>query len=46
MTTDGETWEVKSKNTTAVTTYCHRCCERQQNENLRAYNFKYYTYNL
>ncbi len=32
--------EVKSKNTPAITDYRHRCCERQQNENLRDYNFK------
>ncbi len=34
MTTDDETWEVKSKNTPAITAYRHRCRERQRNENL------------
>ncbi len=38
MATDVETeTEVRSKNTSAITDYCHRCCERQQN--LRDYNF-------
>ncbi len=33
MTTDDETWEVRSKNTPTIIAYCHRCCERQWNEN-------------
>ncbi len=33
--------EVRSKNTPAITAYRHTCRERQQNENLRDYNFKY-----
>ncbi len=33
--------EVRSKNTPAITDYCHRCRERQQNEHFRDYNFKY-----
>ncbi len=41
MTTDVETWEVRSKNTPAITAYRHRCSERQQNESLRDYNFNY-----
>ncbi len=32
--------EVRPKNTSAISDYCHRCCEKQQNENLRDYNFK------
>ncbi len=31
---------LSSKNTPAITAHCHGCCERQWNENLRAYNFK------
>ncbi len=43
MTTDEETeteTKVRSKNTPAITDYRHRCCERQQNENVRDYNLK------
>ncbi len=32
--------EANSKNTPAITDYCRRCRERQQNENLWDYNFK------
>ncbi len=39
MTTDNETWEVRSKNTSAMTSNRHRCRERQRNENLPDYNF-------
>ncbi len=39
MTTDDETWEVRSKNTPAITDYRHRCRERQQNENLWDFKF-------
>ncbi len=39
MTTDDETWEVRSKNTPAITDYRHRCHERERNENLWDYNF-------
>ncbi len=37
MTTDDET-DVRSKNTPAITAYCHRCRKRQQNENIRDKN--------
>ncbi len=40
MTTDDETWEVRSKNTPVIKDYRHTCCEREQNENLRDDNFK------
>ncbi len=38
MTTDDETWEVRSENALAITDYRHGCCEKQQNENLQDYN--------
>ncbi len=41
MTTDNKTWELRSKNTPVITAYCHRCREREQNENLRDYNFNF-----
>ncbi len=41
MTADEETeTEVRSKNTPTIINYCHRCRERQQNENLRDFKFK------
>ncbi len=43
MTADEETeTEVRSKNTPAITDYRHGCSEKQENENLRDYNFKHY----
>ncbi len=43
MITDDETWEVRFKNTAAITAYCHWCRERQRNENLQDYIFKYHS---
>ncbi len=42
MTTDDETWEVRSKNTPAITAYRHRCRQRERNGDLRDCYFKYF----